>query len=513
MSEASKIATTILGIDIGGTKTAAVLGTLHGEILFRAEMQTPANQPFATAFETIEKLAARLLENIQQKGLPAPAAISVSVGGPLDIERGIIYSPPHLPLWDNAPLKERLYSRFNLPVFIEHDGNAGALAEFYFGAGRGTRSMLFLTLGTGLGAGMILDGRIYRGATDSAGEVGHIRVAETGPDEYGKAGSWEGFCSGAGLVRLARLRAPDAWPAEITTQEIVQRALAGDPLAGDLIAEVGTWLGKGMAILVDILNPERIVVGTLGVVLGDRLLEPARRALAQEALARPAGACQIVQAQLGSALGDISALMAAIDAYRRGRLSIPGTDEDALVIRSLNLGLEARQRTISALHDQVVETARLMVEVYQQGGKVLVCGNGGSAAAAQHLAGELVGRYKANRIPLPAIALTADTSLLTCIANDYAFEEVFARQVEALARAGDLVIGFTTSGSSRNVLRALAAAGPLGAHTIALTGARGLAEPVSEHVLAVPCQYTAQIQEEHDAILHAWCEVIDARFS
>src|SRR4029079_4246656 len=118
----------------------------------------------------------------------------VSIGGPLDIERGIIKSPPNLPGWDNIPLKDRLTERLNLPVYVEHDGNAGALAEYLFGAGagEGKRNVIFLTMGTGLGAGLILEGRIYRASTDTAGEVGFIHVADDPPAAYGKAGTWEG---------------------------------------------------------------------------------------------------------------------------------------------------------------------------------------------------------------------------------------------------------------------------------------------------------------------------------
>ena len=174
-------------------------------------------------------------------------------------------------------------------MFIEHDGNAGALAEWYFGAGQGTQNMIYLTAGTGLGAGIILNGRIYRGSTDTAGEIGHIRIAEDGPLEYGKAGSWEGYCSGSGLVKLAHLRQPQRWPKETTTRDLVALALAGDADAVRLVAEMGTWLGKGLAILVDILNPQAIVVGTLGVVLGELLLAPARAVIQQEALTSGSG--------------------------------------------------------------------------------------------------------------------------------------------------------------------------------------------------------------------------------
>ena len=308
---------TILGFDIGGTKTAAVLGTLQGEILARQEFATPATAPFETAFQLMTATADQLLVKTRALGFPEPRAVSAAVGGPLDISRGIIYSPPHLPTWDRAPLKASLEDHFKLPVWIEHDGNAGALAEFYFGAGRGTRNLIYLTLGTGLGAGIILDGRIFHGTTDTAGEVGHVRIAEDGPVEYGKAGSWEGYCSGSGLVKLAHLRQPGAWPVEVTTRQIVESALAGDPKARRLVAEMGAWLGKGLAVLVDVLNPEIIVVGTLGVVLGELVLEPARSFLQKEAIPISVKACRVVPAQLGSELGSLCAIIAAIDAHSR----------------------------------------------------------------------------------------------------------------------------------------------------------------------------------------------------
>ncbi len=507
----------ILGFDIGGTKTGVVVGTLDGEILDRLEKATPIDQPFEVAFNQMTALASQLLGVLETRGIPNPQAISVAVGGPLDIERGIIYSPPHLPTWDHSPLKERLHTHFQLPVFIEHDGNAGALAEKYFGAGRGVENLVYLTMGTGLGAGIILGGKLLRGTNDLAGEVGHIRIADQGPVEYGKAGSWESYCSGAGIAKLAQQRDPEIWPAGTATQNIIESALAGDPKACRLIEEVGEWLGRGIAILVDILNPEMVVIGTLGVVLGDLLLEPARSILQTEALPRAARVCQIVPAQLGSNLGSISALIAAIDAYHHKRwqptLGANGSaDHLNLVHNSLNAGIAVRQRTIEQLAGQIAYTAGLILQVYNKGGKVLVFGNGGSAASSQHLTGELLGRFKAERKPLPALALSADSMVLTCIGNDYTYEQVFARQVRALAQPGDLVIGITTSGRSANVLEGLRAGRESEALTIALTGECGLSEPVADHVLAVPAIPTANIQEEHDAIIHAWCEVIDQTF-
>lgn len=306
----------LLGFDIGGTKTALVLGNTQGEILHRVEIPTPAAEPFDHALPKLCSAAKIFLAQYRAEGMGMPRAVSVSVGGPLDIARGILYAPPHLAAWGEAPLKRRLEDEFVLPVFVEHDGNAGALAEYAFGAGRGARNMIFLTVGTGLGAGLILNGQIYHGATDMAGEVGHMRVAEDGPLEYGKAGSWEGYCSGSGLVKLAHLRQPGRWPANLNTHTLINLALEGDPKASAIVKECGRWFGRGLAVLVDLFNPDVIVAGTLGVVLGDLLLEPAREEMRREALPRAVAACRVVPAELGSRLGDIAALMAGIMALK-----------------------------------------------------------------------------------------------------------------------------------------------------------------------------------------------------
>jgi glucokinase len=314
----------ILGLDIGGTKTALVLGTLNADVVARDEILTPANVGFEAAMQIMGAAIDEFLHQVRCSDCEAPQAISISVGGPLNIEEGVLYSPPHLAAWGNAPLKQYLYKRFRLPVFVEHDGNAGALAEFYFGAGRGTRNLVFLTMGTGLGAGLIINGAIFHGATDSAGEAGHIRLADEGPTEYGKVGSWEAFASGAGIQKLAHLRNPKEFSPTTTTAEIIRRALAGDPAALEIINEVGLWMGKGLAILVDLLNPEVIIIGTLGILLGELVLAPARKVLEKETLPISNRACKILPAQLGSSLMDVGCLMAAFDAYRNHKLILGG---------------------------------------------------------------------------------------------------------------------------------------------------------------------------------------------
>lgn len=306
---------TILGFDVGGTKTAVVEGTRDAEILQREELATEAERPFVETFPRIAAAARRVMATAEAAGRRI-SAVSVSIGGPLKIAEGELIDPPHLPGWHGVRLKAALESEFpGLPVFVEHDGNAGALAEFHFGEGKGRtglRHLIFLTFGTGLGAGLIVNGQVLRGVTDTAGEVGHLRLAWTGPVGFGKAGSWEGFASGQGLVELATMKFPHRWSQATPIRKVVEAMLADDPEALAVAAEAGTWMGRGMALLIDTLNPQLIVLGSLAVALGDRVLEPARQAVREEALPQAAAACEIVPAKLGKGIGDVAALMAAI---------------------------------------------------------------------------------------------------------------------------------------------------------------------------------------------------------
>lgn len=304
----------ILGLDVGGTKTAVVLGDRAGRIYDRVEFATAAADGFEAAFArlcaTAEQMRRRAVEQDR-----SPACMSVSIGGPLDVERGIIHSPPNLPGWDAVPLKALLEERFGLPVYVEHDGNAGALAEWYFGAAKGARNVIFLTMGTGFGGGLILNGQLYRGTSCLAAEVGHVRMAETGPTAYGKAGSLEAFCAGTGIVRLAAYRYPERWPeGQVTVPELAGLANAGDSDAQAVFDECGEYLGRGLAMLLDVLNPEVIVIGALAVRLGDLVLSSARKVMEREALPGALAVCRVVPAGLAERIGDVAALCAAISA-------------------------------------------------------------------------------------------------------------------------------------------------------------------------------------------------------
>ncbi len=170
------------------------------------------------------------------------------------------------------------------------------------------------------------------------------------------------------------------------------------------------------------------------------------------------------------------------------------------------------EESLRELQPIIAQTAEALIEALRGGGKLITFGNGGSATQASHLATELIGRFARTRQPFPAIALSSDAGAVTCISNDFGFEAIFERQVTALALTGDVVLGFTTSGRSENVLRGLAAAREKGALTIALTGRAGLSAGDADHLLAVPSDSTAHIQEVHLMILHAWCVCIDEAF-
>jgi glucokinase len=252
--------------------------------------------------------------------------IGISCGGPLDSKKGMIYSPPNLPGWDNVPICKIFSDEFGVDAAVQNDANACALAEWLMGAGRGTSNMIFLTFGTGMGGGLILNGKLYSGTNDLGGEVGHIRLAKDGPVGFGKAGSFEGFCSGGGIAQLAKsvvaekvrnMEVVGFCPSpekaeEIDTRMVALAAQSGDPVALEIIDIAADYLGQGLAILIDILNPECIVIGSI-YTRNETLFKPLiGKVLQREAIPAALEVCKIKPAGLGEAIGDYAALCVAI---------------------------------------------------------------------------------------------------------------------------------------------------------------------------------------------------------
>ncbi len=308
------------GFDIGGTKCAVAIGrdTDGGKpkIVTRHAFPTPP---------TLEEAMTRLCALAHEECCDEPiAGIGISAGNPMDAKNGILLNPPNLPGWSKVSLTKWASDVLHAPAVLENDANACALAEWRWGAGAGYSNLVFLTFGTGMGAGLILNGNLYRGTLGNAGEVGHWRLCEFGPVGYGKQGSFEGFCSGGGLTQLAKTIGlgylqkgitPAYWSAgEIDVKTVADAARAGDAAATETFTLCGRMLGQGLALLVDILNPECIVIGSIYARCTDLLCPALEEALRAEALSDSAQACMRLPARLGDQLGDYAALSLAMQA-------------------------------------------------------------------------------------------------------------------------------------------------------------------------------------------------------
>ena len=310
----------LTGIDIGGTKCAVLTGDGENIIERISFPTTNVTDTLSAIYAAVEKVG-------------CGDAIGVSCGGPLDSERGIILSPPNLPGLDNIDIVRELTQRFSVPAGLENDANACALAEWRFGAGRGSKNMIFLTCGTGMGAGLILDGRLYRGTSGMAGEIGHVRMERFGPCGYGKAGSFEGFCSGGGIRQIGQTVAREKLQTgqtvgfcqsaddldRITAKSIAEAAAGGDADAIRVYEICGEKLGQGLSVLIDVLNPEKIVIGSIYERSGALLKTSMEAAIEREALVAARSVCRIVPAELGDSVGDFAAIVVAADALERSQ--------------------------------------------------------------------------------------------------------------------------------------------------------------------------------------------------
>ena len=311
----------VLGFDIGGTKCAVVTAQVDGgsiKLLKKEKCPTDLSIPPEKMIEKLIGMADSILDG-------RPDAIGISCGGPLDSKKGIIMSPPNLVGWDNVAIVDILEAHFGVRPKLQNDANACALAEWRFGAGECCENMVFLTFGTGLGAGLILGGRLYEGTNGNAGEVGHIRLAPSGPVGFGKAGSFEGFCSGGGIAQLGysmalKARENGKTPSyfkdgdslrDISAAKIAEAAQNGDETAIAVYQTSGRYLGRGLSIIIDVLNPERIVIGSIFARSGELLWKYAKEEIDNEALGVSAACCKVVPAALGENIGDYAAIATA----------------------------------------------------------------------------------------------------------------------------------------------------------------------------------------------------------
>ncbi len=312
----------IIGIDIGGTKCASVLARVTDravEFLDRTEIPTVGKPS-----EILRKLGDNARKSVSVAGADVSeiAAVGISCGGPLDAKKGLVLSPPNLPLWDSVPAAEFFGKEFGVPARLMNDADACAVAEWKYGAGKGLSDVIFLTFGTGMGAGMILNGKLYEGATSNAGEIGHVRISKDGPVGYGKRGSFEGFCSGGGIARYARIFSEEkarrgekvSFGENASAKDLAQAAKNGDKDALEIYSEVGRKLGAGLSVLVDILNPQMIILGGVFMRSSELLIGGMTEVMREECLPSSLDAVKIVPSMLGERIGDYGAVVAGLQA-------------------------------------------------------------------------------------------------------------------------------------------------------------------------------------------------------
>ena len=312
----------VLALDIGGTKLAAgVVDTAGGVRSFIVESTQAEEGPE----RGLERLFALGRSAVEESGVawPAIGAVGIGAGGPLDAARGVLIAPPHLPGWVNVPLTQLAEEALGIPAALENDATAAAAGEHRFGAGAGTRHMIYLTISTGVGGGIVIDGRLYRGAGGNGGELGHVTVDCDGRPcrGCGRRGCLEAYVSGTSIAERAREAGMDG----AVAADVAAAAKTGDPVASAIWDETVDALACGLTSVVNLFEPELVVLGG-GVVsgTGEQLLGPVRTRVFAESMPPAAAVVQIVEAALGERVGVVGAAAIAIERIGAGKLRTRG---------------------------------------------------------------------------------------------------------------------------------------------------------------------------------------------
>ena len=313
----------VIGIDLGGTKISTALADDSGKIIAHDYRETRAE-------EGQEVVVGRMLDAARQVMAQAEvetaqvSAVGIGAPGPLDIEAGVVVDPPNLPGWNRVPLKQLIETELAITTFLDNDANAAALGEHRFGAGRGTEHMIYVTASTGIGGGLILDGKLYHGVGGFAGEVGHITILPNGPlCNCGNRGCLESLASGTAIAREARERVAHGTPTlmadlsegdpkRITAKLVAEAANRGDAEAQHILSVAMNHLGIGIASLVNLFNPQLVVIGGGLTNVGDPLFGPVRRAIDRHAFATTAQGVRVARAELGANAGVMGAVAVAL---------------------------------------------------------------------------------------------------------------------------------------------------------------------------------------------------------
>jgi len=313
----------VVGIDLGGTKIYAALAKLDGELV--AEIIEPTEKDGKALLAQLLNIVKKVLD---RGGISREKVLGIGIGAPgtIDFKTGTVITAPNLP-WENYPLKIKMQAELRLPVEVENDANLAALGEFKYGAGRGFKDLVYVTVSTGVGAGIIIGGQLYRGSSGSAGELGHTVVEPGGPKcNCGKKGCLEVMASGTAIGRMARQLVDDGFgqgilklaggkKENITAKTVGNAFLAGDTEARAILEEVAFYLGIGLSNVINLLNPALLVLGGGVINIGEPFLELVNNELALQVLPQPHKDLTLRKAQLGAKTGVMGAVALALERF------------------------------------------------------------------------------------------------------------------------------------------------------------------------------------------------------
>ncbi|MBI2853314.1 MAG: ROK family protein [Chloroflexi bacterium] len=317
----------VLAVDIGGTKILTALVSTNGDIIARDYASTPSQKSAEAVVQQVAEAAERVMGKTRGR-VGQPSAVAAAVAGLIEIRNGVVTTSPNLPMFHDTPARSMLEERLGLKAFLLNDATAATWGEYRLGAGRGTKDLIFITVSTGIGGGIVMDGRLCQGTCGAAGEVGHMIVCDGGPEcSCGNRGCLEALASGTAIAREAQehvARGAEtsisrlAGRRPITAEVVATAAKAGDAIAQQVISRAAYYLGIGLMNLVHIFNPDMIVIGGGVSQMGEMLLEPARSVVQDKAFRLPSGSVRIVPAKMGINAGIVGAALYAFESATNG---------------------------------------------------------------------------------------------------------------------------------------------------------------------------------------------------
>lgn len=310
-----------IGIDVGGTNVKIALVDENGKIIYSNSVPTYAKMGYEYTVNNIKQAIKDLMKETETQPKDIQG-IGFDFPGQVDYKTGVVKLAPNIPGWVNVPIAQMIEEEFHIPTKIDNDVRCAALGEMLFGAGRGCENFVCITVGTGIGSGLVVNGQIVRGASNAAGELGHIKLQmKDGPIcGCGDTGCLEAFASGPSIVAMAQdyikggkstkfREMAAAEGGEITPYMVAKAAEAGDPVAKRIFEIVGEYIGIGLTSVINLLNPEKVIIGGGVAEAGDLLFDPIRKTIKERAMVVAGEAVEIVPAQLGNSAGVIGASM------------------------------------------------------------------------------------------------------------------------------------------------------------------------------------------------------------